>query len=280
MEAALRGWIVLAGVGWEVEFSHAFEGHAFIGDGVVEGEAFGVEAEARRGRAGIERVAEDGVADVETVEAKLIGASGDGRKGEEGATGGAFADMEARLGRAAFVANTPLGAGEAIASDGGVDELFLFGDDARNERRVALFDGAVEKLKGDGVDGAGGFGDDHETGGITVETVWQPDRFGMGRVVEQAVHEGAGAFADGGVDEHAVRLVDDQKVIVFEENVERDGFGGGGEGAWLFGGTARGGFGGGGGGAYRGGRHIFPRMAAWRAPVAVGTLEGRLRQVS
>ncbi len=262
MEADLRGWIIWDGGGRKVEFGEAFEGEAFVGDGVVECEAFGVEAEAGRGRAGVERVAADGVADVEAVEAELIGASGDGGEGEEGAIDGALADMEARLGRAAFGANAPLGAGEAVAADGGVDELFVFDDDASNERRVTLFDGAVEELKGDGVDGAGGFGDDKEAGGIAVEAVGQADGFGVRGVVEKAVQEGAGAVADGGVDGHAGRLMDDQEVIVFEEDVERYGFGGGGEGAWLWGGTARGGFGGGGGGAYRGGRHIFPRMAA------------------
>lgn len=84
------------------------------------------------------------VADVEAVDAQLIGASGNGREGEQSAVRFTAQDFEARLRGAALFANAPLRAGQAVAADGSIDELFVSGDDAGNEGEVALLHAAME----------------------------------------------------------------------------------------------------------------------------------------
>jgi hypothetical protein len=79
---------------------------------------------------------------------------------------------------------------------------------------------------------------------VAVQPVRQADGLGVRRVMEQAVHQRAGAFVHARVDEHPRRLVHDEEVIVFKEDVERDGFRRGGERA------------------HRGGRQILPSTAA------------------
>lgn len=79
--------------------------------------------------------------------------------------------------------------------------------------------------------GAVGFGDHHDTARILVETVNDagphdtPDSGQRGSaMVDQRVDKGTGGIARGGVDHQARRLVDHDKVVILEKNVESDVF--------------------------------------------------------
>jgi len=95
---------------------------------------------------------------------------------------------------------------------------------------VELFHGgALGKLGGEGLVGDVGFGDDETARGVFVEAVDDAgplDTADAGElalaVMEEGVDECAVGVSRGWVDDHAVRLMEDKEVLVFENNVERD----------------------------------------------------------
>ena len=104
-----------------------------------------------------------------------------------------------------------------------------------DEGDVGFVDGAL--AEGFAEPGVGGvvFGDEDDAGGFLVEAMNDAGAKGVAGLrerlaaAEEGVDERAGGVAGAGVDGHAGGLVDGDDVVVFVENVERNGFGFGAE---------------------------------------------------
>ncbi len=228
-----------------VELEVGFEGGVVFGGGGEEGDSVGCSVEV---------VADDGVAEGLHVDADLMGAAGlDADLDEgEGAVGGgeALEDVDVGDGGAdAFAAEGSAGghagATDEVTGDGEVDGGVIFCNVAVDEGEIGFGDLAGGEHLAELAVGTVVFGDEDEAAGLLVEAVddagaeVSADLGELGEVVEEGVDEGAavaGVFvvdcggAGSGVDHHAGGLVDDGKVLVFEEDVEGDVFGEGVEG--------------------------------------------------
>ena len=222
---------------------------------MVEGEGLGVERLAGAGGkavgdelavfgeggafedlvAAVVGVVEEGVADVLEVGADLVGAPGFEDALDDVDVGEAFEDAPVGDGGLAVGA-----VGEAchdfavaevapdVPGDGagvGVEVAPAYGD-------VAAGGGFVEELGGEAGFCLLGFGDDEEPGGVFVDAVDEPGT-GVAGVEEgvaaevpcEGMDEGARPMPEGGVDDHAGGLVDDEQGVVLVEDVEGDVFG-------------------------------------------------------
>ena len=179
----------------------------------------------------VDRIAEDGGADVVHVDANLVGAAGvEMAKDEGGFRGG--------IGGEGFVIGDRGLSGwrgddghflavYGVAADVGEDRVFFLGRDAVGDGEVELFHGgSLGKLGGEGLVGGVGFRDDEAAGGILVEAVDDAgtlDPADAGElafaVVEEGVDEGAIGIAGRGVYDDAVRFVEDEDVSVFEKDI-------------------------------------------------------------
>jgi hypothetical protein len=153
-------------------------------------------------------------------------------------------DAPVRAGFASFGENEAATGGHAeaifgIAADGGVNAAARFRENAFDERDVNFFYGA--EAEGVAEFGVGGviFGDEDYAGSVFVEAM---NDAGAERVAtlrerltaaEQRVDESAAKISGSGVDDHSGGFVDGDDVIVFVEDVERDGFGFGEDGRAL-----------------------------------------------
>lgn len=186
-------------------------GDAFPGDGVVEREAKGVEVKGwgalvlgerggGGGGGGVGGVADDGVAEVLEVEADLMGATGFGEGFDEGgAVGVAGEDFEAGVGGEAGAFVDAAGAEAAgvirywsVAVEG---IRFWVAVDAGE---VGFFDLAAGKLRLQYAGEVLGLGEDHEAGGIGVESMGGAGFEGVEGLLENVV-EGVAVEAAAGV---------------------------------------------------------------------------------
>ena len=159
-----------------LEWWRGGEAEGFTGGGMGEGEVGGVEFELTEASAvPIEVVPHNGNAEafgVGRVDAELVGASGNGVEGDAG-----LIVFNADL--------LPLG-GADLAVDFVVDLVwaivdieteregnrsFVLGEDSVEESEIVFFDGAVLELDREMAMGFGGESEDHEAGGVHVETV-------------------------------------------------------------------------------------------------------------
>ena len=133
------------------------------------------------------------------------------------------------------------GAMDGVASDGFFDDAVILFDEALDEGEIDLFDVAVSELMGERVVGLVGFGDDEDAAGEAVEAMDDAraerslDLRELREVMEQGVDEGSVMDTGSSMDGHAGRLVDDDDVGVFVDDVERDVFGSGGQGRQVSG---------------------------------------------
>src|SRR5256885_12153685 len=118
-----------------------------------------------------------------------------------------------------------------IARDGKFDAALCPGEFAVHEREIGLLQGA--RLKGFGKFGVSEivFGDDYRAARVFVQPMNDagPQRVTALRerlaAAEKRVDERAARVPCSGVDRHASGLVNNDEVVVFVEDVERDGFG-------------------------------------------------------
>ncbi len=182
----------------------------------------------------VDRIAEDGGAEVVHVDADLVGAAGVEVAEDEGGLRGGIG------GERFVIGNRGLAAGrvddrhflavDGVAADVGEDGVLCLRRDAMGDGEVELFHGrALGKLGGEGLVGDVGFRDDEAAGGILVEAVDDAgalDAADAGElafaVVEQGVDEGAVGVAGRGVDDDSMFLVEDEDVFVFEKDIQRD----------------------------------------------------------
>ena len=113
-----------------------------------------------------------------------------------------------------------------VSTDGGTRFTAVCGRCAGGDCQVVFFDQAFGERRAQTVPGNRVAGDDHDAGGIFVETV---DDAGSRVVVrhfreavvvvsEQGVDQSAGLRAGAGVDNEVGRFIDDQDILVLEEN--------------------------------------------------------------
>ena len=98
-----------------------------------------------------------------------------------------------------------------------------------DDRAVDLADVIVRReILGERVHGDLRLGDDHHAGGVLVEPVHDArtrhaaDAFEVGAMVQDGVHERAGVVSGRGMDDETGGLVENEDVVIFEEDVERD----------------------------------------------------------
>ena len=118
-----------------------------------------------------------------------------------------------------------------VAHEVGVDGPFVGGHVAPDYRYVAAFDGVEEELAGEPQLGFVVLGYYQQAAGVFVDAVHQDAHtvvavvvggLGDAEVECEGVDQGAFVVAVAGVDHHAGGLVDDEQVVVFVDNVERD----------------------------------------------------------
>jgi len=122
-----------------------------------------------------------------------------------------------------------------IAADGKIDLSGKLIEGAFNQRKVSFFDGAGAERLGQFCVRKVVLGDDDETGGFFVEAVDNAGtkaifEFGAAlrerlSAAEERVDQRAMRIPCPGMDAHAGGFVDDEQVIVFVEDIERNGFG-------------------------------------------------------
>jgi len=209
-----------------------------------EAQAGGVEALA--GEAGdrlfgaVDRVAQDGVADVGHVDADLVGAAGLQAAAQVGDTGVTGDDLPVGDGTAAGGDHGHLFPVGAAAADGGVHSAAVLLHIAGHQALVGAGEGVVLQLRAEGQVGGVVFGGDDEAAGIAVDAV---DDAGalfaadagetVAAVVEQGVDQGAVRVAGGRMDHQARGLVDHDDVVVLVDHVQGDVLGGQGRLAEL-----------------------------------------------
>ena len=221
-------------LGWEGGGVENF----LVAGGVAESQLAGVEHEAVGigaffTRFAVDGVTEDGCADVFEVNANLVGAAGvEGAFDEAGAV--ALLGEDFVVGDGGFagagVDDGHLLAIDGMAADVGEDGVGVFEGGLGGDGVVDFGGGfAFGKLGEEGLHGAVGFGDDDAAGGVFVETVHDAGTFDavdagelVSAMMEEGVDEGAIGIASGGVDDHAVGFVENDEVLVFVEDVERD----------------------------------------------------------
>jgi len=196
----------------------------FSGDGVVEGELPSVEHEAWGGELvffSVDRIAEDGGAEVVHVDADLVGPAGVEVAEHEGGfrreIGGERFVIGDRGLAAGWIDDGHFLAIHGVAADVGEDRVFFLRRDAVGDGEVELFHGgALGKLGGEGLVGGIGFRDYEAARGVFIETVDDAgalDAADTGELafamVEEGVDESAIGIAGGGVDDDAVLFVKD-----------------------------------------------------------------------
>ncbi len=117
-----------------------------------------------------------------------------------------------------------------MSTDVGKDRVFGFQRDAVGDGEVDfLHRRALGKLGGEALVGGVGFRDDEAAGGIFIESVHDAGSLHSAyagkfssAMMEQGVDEGAIGISGSGMDDHAVRFVEDDEVFVFKKDIEWD----------------------------------------------------------
>ena len=116
-----------------------------------------------------------------------------------------------------------------VSPDQVLDVSFGGIGDPMDERAVDLADVVVRReILGERVHGDLRLGDDHHAGGILIEPVHNArarhaaDAFEVGAMVQDGVHERAGVVSRRGVDDETGGFVENEDVVIFEEDVQRD----------------------------------------------------------
>lgn len=174
------------------------------------------------------------MADVLEVDADLVGAAGvEGgfdqcalvKALDEFPTGPGFAAAKAFARGHAFAVG-------GVARDRNLDFAGLGARFAADDGAVGFFGAALFELGGEVQVGFVGFGDDDAAAGVHVEAMDDARPRDAGdaaelalAMMEEGVHKRPPVVAGRGVDNEARGFVDDNDVLVFEEDVERDVFG-------------------------------------------------------
>lgn len=192
---------------------------------VGNGEGFGVQQQARRGRrlfVGIEFVAKDGVADRGKVHAQLVAASGVRGEGDAGGcavTGKHF--VAGVRGFAVFMADFLARAAFPVGDERVVDVAVIVGNGAVDDGDVAFFDAARGKFLFVVAFGGFVFGDEQEAAGRHVEAVRCHCRRGVN--LAAALYAVVFVVATARDGEQPGRFVDDVDVRVFVVDIEGHG---------------------------------------------------------
>ena len=229
----------MVGPSFEFRRDRCFEAQLFFGKRVLEGKPPGVEHEAGSlcgGFAGfaVDGVAHDGGAFMEEVDADLVGAPGvEVAEHERGDAGGVHRENFV-IGDRGFSSgrsdDSHFLAVHRMAPDVGENAVFCRLGDALGDGEVEFLHGAALRELGDqGLVGDIGFRDDKAAGGVFVQAVDDAralDPTDAGKlsmaVVKERIDEGAIGISRRGVDDHAMRFVQDNEVIIFKQNFQSD----------------------------------------------------------
>lgn len=198
------------------------------------GEFYFADGELRGGA--VKRVADDGMFEGGKVHANLMRASGvelDFEKsgGTEFPENGPVCAGGAGVGRFAGRARRHFDAAFGVAGDREFDPSFCAGEFPLNKREIGLLDRAGLERFGEFGVGEIVFGDHDGSGGVFVEPMDDARAEGVAALrerlaaAEKGVDERAARIPCPGVDGHASRLVNNDEVVVFVEDVEGDRFG-------------------------------------------------------
>ena len=142
--------------------------------GVVERKLCGVQTETRGRVCGqsVQFVADDWMTEMGAVNTKLVGAARDGFEFDEGIGGMAFQHAQPRLRVAARLHDTPKRR-RFVTANGRVNEHFVVGNDAMNQRKIAFGDAVFLPMARENAQGALRFGDGEQARSVTVKPVHQ-----------------------------------------------------------------------------------------------------------
>ena len=245
--------VVFFGRGMDEAEVPRVEGLAFeIGDGDADGFFGGLVGTRIGALLAVKRVAEQRAADMGEMYADLVGAA----CLELAIQLADFGRANAGMLRAAIAFNVAV-VGDGMAANIGRfdivecpahDRLFFAvigrageagGNPARPRLRCAAHEAGVDavngmfrKLLGEALMRAVRLGDDHHARRVFIEAVHDTGphdpanaRQAIGAVIEQGIDEGCTARARGGMDGHPRGFVEDNKMIILEQDIERDVFG-------------------------------------------------------
>lgn len=116
-----------------------------------------------------------------------------------------------------------------MASDIALNCNFVFRQVSVNDRAVSAGDAVYGKLSGKALMSNIIFADDKRSGRILVDPVndaWPEDTVDPGQtvsaVIQQSIYQSVLIMPRGGMNDHILRLIDDEETIILIENVERD----------------------------------------------------------
>lgn len=190
---------------------------------MAEFQAFSVEHQAREiagGACGVERIAEDRVADGLHMHPQLVGAAGFGEEAHpRGAVFYAHPAPISLSGFAGVVVHMLQGAIGPVDDQRQVDLAFFLGDLAPDAGDVGLFGVSFLELQAEVALCVGRAGEDHDARGIHIEAVNQ-EGFGEDRLQarEQAIRE---VIAFAGDRQEACGFVDQKQFVIFVQDIER-----------------------------------------------------------
>ncbi len=183
---------------------------------------------------GVDGIAKNGGADVLEVNTDLVGATGVEVAKDEGGFGGLIRGDDFVIGDRSFSGwrrdHGHFLAIHRMSANVSEDRVFGFQWNTISDSEVDfLHCRALGKLGGEALVGGVGFCNDEAAGGVFIESVHDtgslhsayPGEFSSA-MMEQCVDEGAVGISGSGMDDHAVGFVEDDKVFVFEKDIERD----------------------------------------------------------
>jgi len=209
---------------------------------VLEGELPCVEHEAGCGEFvffSVDRIAEYGGADVVEMDANLVSAAGMQVAADEGGFCGEIGCEDFVIGDRGFACgwgdDCHFLAVDRVATDVGENGVLVLLRDAVGYRQVEFFHGgALGKLCNERLVGDVGFGDDEAARGVFVQAVDDAgalDTADAGELafamVKEGIDQGAVGISRSRVNDHAMRFVQDDEVIVLENDVQWDILGAG-----------------------------------------------------
>jgi hypothetical protein len=204
------------GVGAEVGLGGEVDG--FVGGRVPEAETLSVEENAGSRGSAVERIAEDGKTELRGVDADLMRAPGE-RAGFDEVVAEDFSEwLEPGLGEVGTGMGWSAEVTWAGADEGGAGKTRLRRGGTVGEEKVTFIDGVLGELAGEGLVGAGGFGEEEDAGSFFIETLGDAECRPARVTMSEPVVEALIMVRVWGVGIDAWGFIDDEEVIVFEED--------------------------------------------------------------
>lgn len=168
------------------------------------------------------------------VDTDLVGAAGMEMAEDEGGFAGEIGGDDLVIGDRGFACRRcdhgHFLAVYGVSADVGENRVFGFCRNAIGDGEIDFLHGrALGKLGGQALMGGVGFCDDKAAGGVFIEPVHDsgslhsayPGEFSSA-VMEEGVDESSVGISGCGMDDHAVRFVQDNEMFVFEQDIEWD----------------------------------------------------------